>query len=223
MSEEELERLPEDLANLFARESESYDADDPLAESVLSRVTRSTTLRRNPDPDPDPDPDPEPPNPTTAAAAKKLLAGSVIASLAFGGALGGYAGYTSGYVAGSHATSVDAIASVSAAASQPLSTAPSIVPSGVASHDAVPRDPQPSALARATPSAESNAPADLRRERELIDAARAALVRGNAKEALSLLGSHVQKYPRGQLIMEREALRKHALKELARQSADGGL
>jgi hypothetical protein len=52
---------------------------------------------------------------------------------------------------------------------------------------------------------------DLDHERDLLEAARTALGRGDAAGALRQLGLHVVRYPAGRLVEEREALRVEAL------------
>ena len=89
---------------------------------------------------------------------------------------------------------------------EPIPTfAVSALPSS--STTAAPTAAPPPSLAR-----EREAPrTDLRRERELVDAARAALARGNASEALGLLERHAATFPAGQLAEERDVLRVQSL------------
>ena len=151
----------------------------------------------------------------TSLASKKLVAGTFATALALGGALGGYVGYTSGYSAAKR----DLTRASNTFVEPPVPSA-SIEQKSQEILTAQPETHAPSSTSRLSPptstTAEAPTPNDLRRERELIDAARSALVKGNAKEAIGLLGTHAKRYPKGQLSQEREALRKHAAKELER-------
>lgn len=79
----------------------------------------------------------------------------------------------------------------------------------------------PTAIAAPTPSASvstSNSPApgpsgdtSLAAERALVDRARMALARGNWTDAIAATEAHRQRYPRGRLREEREALASQAL------------
>ena len=106
-------------------------------------------------------------------------------------------------------------AAVSAA---PVAT-PSAAPEGTA-WEALPapapnpatRPPPPRPSVPAVPDGTSRAGAsDLSAEQALLDAARGALVRGQGADALSPLERHAQRYPRGVLSEEREALQVNAL------------
>jgi hypothetical protein len=63
------------------------------------------------------------------------------------------------------------------------------------------------------------ASSDLVKEREFIDAARAALARGRPADALAAIEEHAAQYPRGRLAEEREALAVQALVLLGRTDA----
>lgn len=67
--------------------------------------------------------------------------------------------------------------------------------------------------ARPAPAAApASSPGDeLARERRVLDAARAAIVRGNPEEALRAISRHEERYPDGRLVEEREALAVQAL------------
>jgi hypothetical protein len=101
----------------------------------------------------------------------------------------------------------------------PAITAPVTVPApAVVPAPAADRAPHPSPVAtkgarRAHPAANGALfdGGDLAGERALLEEGRAALRRGDAPTALGLLGQHAQKFPRGQLIEEREGLRIRAL------------
>jgi hypothetical protein len=68
----------------------------------------------------------------------------------------------------------------------------------------------PSTAPAAIPSPSAARPAgsagDLTRERELLDAARAALDRGRPNDAVAAAREHAQKWPRGYLAEEREVV-----------------
>jgi outer membrane protein assembly factor BamD (BamD/ComL family) len=63
---------------------------------------------------------------------------------------------------------------------------------------------------------------DLAAERALVDRARAALGRGQSKDALDALDAHAARYPRGRLSEEREALAVDALARAGRTDAARG-
>lgn len=67
--------------------------------------------------------------------------------------------------------------------------------------------PASSAAHHGRPSEES----DLKGERALLDGARSAFARGDAKVTLSLIDLHTQRFPSGSLVEEREALAVKAL------------
>ena len=74
------------------------------------------------------------------------------------------------------------------------------------------------AAAPASTSGEARGLRDLRRERELVDAARSALAGGRASEALSSIDRHAMMFPNGQLAEERESLRIRALVATGRRA-----
>jgi hypothetical protein len=81
---------------------------------------------------------------------------------------------------------------------------------------APPPPPPPVVVAAPTPAPRPPAVANLSEEQALIDQARAALLRGNANDALAALDTHGQRYPDGQLSEDREALSVQALASLGR-------
>jgi hypothetical protein len=82
---------------------------------------------------------------------------------------------------------------------------------------AISAEPSPTSSARAAPTAHAavdstqQRPNDIAKEREIVDAARAALAKGNMAEAARLLREHDKEFPRGQLGEERDALQIIAL------------
>ncbi|MFL5306967.1 MAG: hypothetical protein ACJ8F1_17255 [Polyangia bacterium] len=86
-------------------------------------------------------------------------------------------------------------------------------------------DPTAPAIAPATPvarhhrAAADEAPVPLSRELASVDAARAALARGDTTRAIALLDRYARVYPRGRLDMEAEVLRIDALAESGRTDA----
>ena len=66
-----------------------------------------------------------------------------------------------------------------------------------------------------TPAAPPAGPAqDLERERTLLDTARSALARGDARGSMALLARHAETFPKGQFAEEAAALRISALLSL---------
>ena len=132
-------------------------------------------------------------------------------------------------------------------ARQPRLVAPALVESTTPAAPAIPTAAQataaqaistartPSPMPRATLSAtsassarettpemqENLADARLAAERALVDTARAALARGDAPAALTVLGRHEQQFPRGQLSEERSALMVQALAAAGRMPEAG--
>ncbi len=147
---------------------------------------------------------------TAAGAASGLLQGKLVVAAvsALIGAVGG---------ATMHATfappnTVTVVTTVTATGAPPLevSPAPSIAP--VPSVEA----PAPSASVAAAPSV-SNEPSGprkstMRAERILLEAANAAIIRGDYAAAIASLQQHKQSYPRGELAQERDILMAQANK-----------
>lgn len=127
---------------------------------------------------------------------------------------------------GTHAVYTDRVVPTVSAASAPApmaSTVPSVATSTVASVfvpevsvSSLPEAPRPQAVS-ANASAKVVEPAQLRlRERSLLEAAQSALARGDAGEALTLVGAHAREFPKSDLGEEREALRIRALARAGR-------
>ena len=93
----------------------------------------------------------------------------------------------------------------------PVASAPVRVPPAPASEPSAAR--RPTAPAEKSPSVSVS---NLGLEQALLDVARAALARGRADEALDPLDRHVQRYPKGVLTEEREALAVNVLVTLGR-------
>jgi hypothetical protein len=72
-------------------------------------------------------------------------------------------------------------------------------------------------IERAIPAVRHAESSNLVEERRILDAARAAIVRGEPNAALDLAGAHVARFPRGVLSEEREALRVRAFSQLGRK------
>jgi hypothetical protein len=122
-----------------------------------------------------------------------------------------------------------------------LTTAPATKPTSTAQVSAAqaPSPPAPTASATPPPETKASAPAtalpapstsaptraggatsaNLRTERLLLERATAALVRGDATSALSALGEHARKFPRGELAEEREMLFVRALRAAGQNDA----
>ena len=127
---------------------------------------------------------------------------------------------------GTHAVYTDRVSTPVSSASAPgpmASTVPSVT-ANVATSAVVPEVsvsslPEAPRLEVASGSASPKValPAQLRlRERSLLEAAQAALGRGDAPEALSLVGQHAREFPKSDLGEEREALRIRALARVGR-------
>lgn len=93
--------------------------------------------------------------------------------------------------------------------------APPPPPAVVAPAPEVPRKTAPAAVAKAPPRVEAAVPdLDLARERQFIEQARSALVRGESRAATEALAAHATSFPGGRLAEERESLWIQALVRL---------
>jgi hypothetical protein len=108
-------------------------------------------------------------------------------------------------------------AAVSAAPAAPPAAAPpstaweSLPMPGPASNPATRPVPPPPSVQAAPDGTRRGGASDLSAEQALLDTARAALVRGQGADALAPLERHAQRFPRGVLSEEREALEVNAL------------
>lgn len=131
---------------------------------------------------------------------------------------------------GDAAASSDARSPAAEIASPPSAPATRVAPPspavvGSRSEELEPRPPAParrraarsSAGARPVDDGEPDAPTStLDAEREILDAARAAIVRGHPSQALAALDRHEREHPGGALAEEREVLATQALAALGR-------
>lgn len=215
---EPLEPLPPDIAELLEREKAGYPDDPALKSNVLERVERAISLSA-PSPDaPKPDVD-RAVEAVKRAMTTKLVAATVAAFVA-GGAVGG------------------AVVSAVKTPPPPASVVPSATPSVPTSPTTTPTTtaPAPSASATTTTSAttppsastaavpSASAPAtngDLTKERELLDAARAALAQGHPDDAIAAVQKHETRWPHGYLAEEREVIHIQALVTAGRRDEAG--
>jgi hypothetical protein len=127
---------------------------------------------------------------------------------------------------GTHAVYTDRASSPVSSVPMPTpkaSTVPSVTASATTSVfvpevsvSSLPEAPK-SQVPTSSASAKVVEPAQLRlRERSLLEAAQAALGRGDAAEALTLVGQHAREFPKSDLGEEREALRIRALARAGR-------
>ena len=210
MSEAPLEPLDPDLAALFAKEREQGElpASDPEAvDRAIERAKDRAESLGSSSSEPRPPSGQVPPSaPSGAQFGVKALALSGLVGALVGAAV------TYVWVAPS-AVSPSPVSSSSAM----TASAPSFAPPSTSASAAVsvstpvvdPSKPAPLASPSARPSASAAMPSpavDLVRERELVDAARAALSKGHPDETLRLLREHEQRFGAGQLVEEREAL-----------------
>ena len=216
MSEAPLEPLDPDLAALFANEREQGElpAPDPeVVDRAIERAKERAESLGSSSSEPRPPSGQAPPSaPSGAQFGVKALALSGLVGSLLGGAV------TYAWVAPSAATSSPVpssqVANANANTSPALSSeaAASTSASAAASVSAQvvdPPKPAPLSSASARPSASAAMPSpavDLVRERELVDAARAALSKGHPDETLRLLREHETRFGAGQLVQEREAL-----------------
>jgi hypothetical protein len=200
-----------DLTTLFAEER---TFEEPMPDDVRSRVravlATKLDLRRDGDTNGEPD-DRAPSAAPTASLPRKHAVLGMISTFLVGGWIGG----AIVRAAAPTASSLPA-ASVSASSAAPVATAPA-GPATTTAASALPVDarsaPPPSARAP-TPKSSTVALEDdagLAAERALLDAARVAFASDEPTDALAMLGRHAQRFPRGRLVEEREALTVRAL------------
>ncbi len=155
-------------------------------------------------------------------AAGKLSLGKLSLSKIFTGAAlcGAVAAVPVGYHAW-HARSADGhgVRAVAAAVEAPPEPTPTTTGGGAAGDPALPAIAPTMPVARRHRVAMEEAPVPLSRELASLDAARAALARGDSTRALALLDRYTRTYPRGRLDMEAEVLRIDALAESGRSDA----
>lgn len=223
MSDQPLAELPPEIGLLLALESEAYGDDLALRADVLAHVERSVTLRG-------------PAGGGTGGGtgggaggiARELLRPAIRALVAVG---------TGAFVAGAlvgglvvRAASLSAVTpAIVASLPAPTESAPPlpivVVPEPNGASSSVfaplptPRD-LPSAELRLNPKPVDAAAggSDLVREREVIDAARAALARGRPADALVTATRHAERWPHGQLAEEREVIAIQALAASGRRA-----
>jgi hypothetical protein len=218
MSDPNLTPLPDDLAKLFEAEARAHVPDPALVAQIREGVSRTLVLRGGGDggsqsggntgggaaPS------------STGGGGTALLSKAAATKLGILAALGGAAiGGGVGYSAGVHTASSPpaVVATVTPTPSAAVSV-PEVMPSASASVPAAPVVSVDSL--RSAPTGSVAVRGDLRRERELIDAAGSALRAGNPDEALADADRHAQKFPSGQLAEEREVLAVRALLALGR-------
>lgn len=197
------EELPEEIAALLAREREAYGALDDGRGRVLAFVERRRALI--------PVDEPAKPalrvqpvaHPKGGRARWPLL---VAAMFLVGSALG--------------AVGARAIGGPATPPMPPSTVAPPVTASAApapASASASASTPLEVASARSPTATPSRSPAEnLERERELLETARSALVRGRHDDALQAIERHGRAYPRGQLAEDREALAIQVLDAMGR-------
>ena len=83
-------------------------------------------------------------------------------------------------------------------------------------------EPSPTHLDASSPRSADDGRGDLTRERELLDAARAALTHGRPDEAIAAAERHARQWPRGYLVEEREAVWIQALAASGRRAEASG-
>lgn len=141
---------------------------------------------------------------TTSVLQSKALIAAVAGVIGAAAGATGYATFAPPRTVITYAPAVAAPASTPAARDAP--PAPIAPPPAVAVEPALASPPLPVAA----PSKSSEAPArrtsTLRAERILLEAANAALLRGDHAAAIAALRKHERRFPRGELVQERDIL-----------------
>jgi hypothetical protein len=225
-----IEPLPPGIASLLEREKNAYPEDIAAKRAVFARVEMALVLGgatlgtagAGSSGSAPPGGGGHSAAGTGAASAAATVKGAVtgkivaigLASFVAGGAAGGAAvKQTMQSPASRPSAAVAATASVAAArVPESVPPLPAAAPSAL---PATPPAETPSTTSPGNPSASTARPAssvgDLTRERELLDAARAALDRGRPNDAVAAAREHAQKWPRGYLAEEREVVLIQAL------------
>jgi hypothetical protein len=209
-----VDALPDDIARLLEREKDAYPVDPDVQRAMLARVEMAIALGGGGLGGSGGGGPPAPPGGVgtggaLASVVKKGIAGKMVA-VAVAAFVSG--GITGGAVVG---TMKRPQTLVPVTAPMPLLTS-SAVPSSVpapeprASATSAPEPvaPLPPARMNVAPSATgaSSSHGDLVREREILDAARAALARGQAQDAIVAMEEHARRWPNGELAAEREVV-----------------
>jgi hypothetical protein len=219
-----IEPLPPHIATLLEREKNAYPENGTAKEGVFSRVEMALALSGVALGTPGSGTPGAPPSPPADPGAIRAGAGGAAAAAAKGVAAGklvaiGLASFVAGGVAGG--------AAVKRTMQAPANGPPATVATALAATPRVPESlptlsagapsaPSPTTAPPSNPSTSiaprpSSSAGDLTRERELLDAARAALERGRPNDAVAAAREHAQKWPRGYLAEEREVVLIQAL------------
>jgi hypothetical protein len=217
VSEPPIDPLPPEIAALLAREKGAYPEDLAMKAAVLAHTELAIGLGpggggggggQGPSaPQQRPAPPAAPPHVPLAAAkfGFSTLAAVGLAALVVGGVVGGAVMRPSSSPPVANAPAIVAPGAT-------ISADPAPIPSAIASVAVL----APSSAGSTEPvaSAAASAPGsrgDLVREREILDAAHAALAHGRAADALAAVQRHATQWPRGYLGEEREVVRIQAL------------
>ena len=222
MSNSPIAPLPRDIEQLLALERDAYGDENELKSAVLSHVELAVGLRG-------------PSGGGDGGSGSGSPPADGGGSGGSGSVLRGAAGKVLGAVgAGAFVVGI-VVGGLGGRALTPAPT-PALTPALTASSIAMPPQPAPRAepmapdasdvdpTPRVVPSAghqpldAPRAGSDLVREREVIDAARAALSRGRPADALLATARHAERWPRGHLAEEREVIAIQALAASGRRA-----
>jgi hypothetical protein len=214
MSQPPIEALPDDIARLLAREKDAYPIDPEVRRAVFSRVEMAIALGGG---GLGGNGGPSSTSGTAgvghaASVAKKGVAGKLIA-VALAAFVGG--GVTGGAVVKTmtHAPALAPVGAIPPATSSPAAPpAPVPVPlASATSPNAEAPSPPPRASVAPSSGGVPSSHGDIIREREILDAARAALAHGQARDAILAMQEHARRWPNGELTEEREVVLIQAL------------
>ena len=225
MSDSPIDPLPQEIATLLGREKLAYP-EDPVAKAAMrDRIELAAAVSGGPEAGnagSATDGSGGRPGETAAhgsagaggvqsqglAGARRLLAVVGMATFVAGGALGGAVATIASRA--SHGPQPDrpAVTSLSppSVREEPASAVPSAMPSRSSAPLDARADPGPLAGSDAMPSRATETRGNLVRERELLDAAHAALARGRPEDAIAAASRHAQKWPNGYLVEDRDAV-----------------
>ncbi len=209
MSVEFVEPLPSEIEALIAAEKNEHPEDAALKAAVLSGVELAVALGG---PSATPSPGTAAPNIGTASARK--LVGVGLAMFALGGVAGAI--IVSEINRSAPAVPIMSAPLVPTATSSMVAASSQFAPASQTAVGTAERSPAAvrsasSLPAPSAPQAVGDSRGDLSKEREVLDAARAALGRGRPADAIATAEQHATRWPRGYLGEEREVILIQAL------------
>ncbi|CAN5846697.1 hypothetical protein BH11MYX4_BH11MYX4_29340 [soil metagenome] len=219
MSDHPIAALPAEIEQLLALERDAYGDELDLKSAVLSHVELTVGLRGPSGGGDGGSGEGSPPAGGGAGGGGGGLLGAAGKVLGAVGAGAFVVGVVVGGLGSRALTPALVAAPVATSVAIPPRPAPLAEPMAEDASDIVPTPRVvPSADAPPKPLDAPRAGNDLVREREVIDAARAALTHGRPADALTATARHAERWPRGHLAEEREVIAIQALAASGRRA-----